>query len=161
MKLSGTTGTSSYFMLSLVCSSASADLFDRGGGLIYDDVLDITWLADANLASTNTFGLTGIGADGALNWSTAQSWIAAMNAAAYLGYSDWRSFSRAFRQHWGHTPSQCRNDPDVVRLVPPGVPPNTHLTRPGEAGRAAHARLQGVVEVEDVAPGDRPIWWDG
>lgn len=90
MKLSGTTGTSSCFILSLVCSSASADLFDRGGGLIYDDVLDITWLADANLASTNTFGLTGIGADGALNWSTAQSWIAAMNAAAYLGYSDWR-----------------------------------------------------------------------
>jgi hypothetical protein len=42
---------------------ANAALYDRGSGLIYDDVLDITWLADANLASSNTFGLT-IGENG-------------------------------------------------------------------------------------------------
>lgn len=37
--------------------AAQAALHDRGGDLIYDDVLNITWLRDANLAATNTFGL--------------------------------------------------------------------------------------------------------
>jgi len=73
-----------------MCSSANADLFDRGGGLIYDDVSDITWLAEANLAASNTFGVSGIAASGAMNWNTAQNWIAAMNTAGYLGYSNWR-----------------------------------------------------------------------
>lgn len=31
---------------------ANATLWDRGGGLIYDDVLDITWLQDANYPAT-------------------------------------------------------------------------------------------------------------
>jgi hypothetical protein len=53
-------------------------------------VLNITWLQDANLAATNTFGELGINADGTMTWDTAQSWIAAMNAADYLGYSNWR-----------------------------------------------------------------------
>jgi len=71
-------------------SGAGAALIDRGGGMIYDDVLDITWLQDANLAATNTFGVSGINADGTMSWNTAQDWIAAMNAAVYLGFSDWR-----------------------------------------------------------------------
>ena len=29
-------------------TSVYAELHDRGGGLIYDDVLDVTWLQDAN-----------------------------------------------------------------------------------------------------------------
>ena len=58
--------------------------------MIYDDVLDITWLQDANLAATNTFGVSGINADGTMSWNTAQAWIAAMNAVNYLGFSDWR-----------------------------------------------------------------------
>ena len=32
--------------------AAQAELHDRGNGLIYDDVLDITWLQDANLFKT-------------------------------------------------------------------------------------------------------------
>ena len=58
--------------------------------MIYDDVLEIAWLQNANLAATQTFGVSGIGTDGSMNWDTAQDWIAAMNAANYLGYSDWR-----------------------------------------------------------------------
>lgn len=69
---------------------SNAALVNSGGGLIYDTDLDITWLADANLAASNTFGVTGINANGSMNWSTSQSWIAAMNAANYLGYSNWR-----------------------------------------------------------------------
>jgi Dockerin type I domain/Thrombospondin type 3 repeat len=59
----------------------------------YDTVLNITWLADANYAATNTFGVPGIGGiypAGAMTWDTAQAWIAAMNAANHLGFSNWR-----------------------------------------------------------------------
>ena len=42
------------YVLVLLCLSVSlsvnAALYDRGNGLIYDDVLDITWLQDANYA---------------------------------------------------------------------------------------------------------------
>jgi hypothetical protein len=56
----------------------------------YDDELNITWVADANLAATSNFGVTGINPDGTMSWYTAQSWIGAMNAASYLGASNWR-----------------------------------------------------------------------
>lgn len=68
---------------------AQATLTDRGGGLIYDSDLNITWLQDANLAASNSFGVSGISA-GYMNWNTAQAWIGAMNTADYLGYHDWR-----------------------------------------------------------------------
>ena len=61
-----------------------------GGQAYYDTGLDVTWVANANLAATNAFGVSGIQSDGSMNWSTAQSWIAAMNAANYLGANDWR-----------------------------------------------------------------------
>lgn len=75
--------------------SANATLMLRSIGsgtdnAVYDDVLDITWLADANLAASNTFGVSGINVSGTMTWSTAQNWIAAMNSANYLGYNDWR-----------------------------------------------------------------------
>jgi hypothetical protein len=67
----------------------------------YDDRLNITWLADANLAATNTFGVAGICLDnippcpsagplGSMDWYVAQDWIAAMNSASYLGVNNWR-----------------------------------------------------------------------
>lgn len=56
----------------------------------YDDVLNITWLADANLANTNAFGVTGIDQYGMMAWTTANQWIAAMNTASYLGLTSWR-----------------------------------------------------------------------
>jgi len=56
----------------------------------YDDVLDITWLADANLAKTQTFGVSGIASNGKMDWSEAGNWFTAMNAANYLGLNDWR-----------------------------------------------------------------------
>ena len=77
-----------------ISAAANAALVDRGGGLIFDDDLNITWQANANLAATNTFGVSGISTTGSpagiVDWPTAQSWIAAMNTANYLGYSDWR-----------------------------------------------------------------------
>ena len=73
---------------------ANATLLDQGNGLIYDDVLNIIWLQDANLASTQTFGVSNISSSstsgGWMNWDTANEWIAAMNIDYYLDYNDWR-----------------------------------------------------------------------
>ena len=66
--------------------AAQAALF----GEVYDNALNITWQQNANLAATDTFGVSGIGANGTMTWNTANQWIGAMNTADYLGYSDWR-----------------------------------------------------------------------
>jgi hypothetical protein len=66
---------------------------------VYDTDLNITWLADANYAATNTFGVDGIGIyragfgpgrPGSMDTQTAFDWLAAMNEANYLGANDWR-----------------------------------------------------------------------
>jgi hypothetical protein len=49
--------------------AAQAALHDRGGGLIYDDVLKVTWLQDANYAKTS-----GYDADGKMTWVNAVAW---------------------------------------------------------------------------------------
>lgn len=66
----------------LASNPVQAALVDRGGGLIYDSGLDITWLQDANYAQTSGFD-----ADGLMNWSAANAWAAGLS---YGGYSDWR-----------------------------------------------------------------------
>lgn len=65
--------------------AAQATLIDRGGGMIYDDVLDITWLQDANYAENS--GYHGYYGDGRMNWYEAQDWAANLS---YGGYDDWR-----------------------------------------------------------------------
>lgn len=92
----------------LTATGAHATLESRLDGLaVYDTDRDITWLANANLAATNTFGLTYgldlgpnggvtnygpsiIATDGTMTWGGALKWIDAMNAVSYLGFSDWR-----------------------------------------------------------------------
>lgn len=75
----------------LIGSASQAALLSRAGGqAYYDTVLNITWLADANLADTNDFGVTGINANGTMTWAKANEWIAAMNSANHLGVSNWR-----------------------------------------------------------------------
>ena len=51
----------------VVSSSSHAALYDRGNGLIYDDVLNITWMQDANYAQTS-----GYEADGQMAWVASQ-----------------------------------------------------------------------------------------
>lgn len=78
------------FTLGLITSAEAALVSRLGGAAVYDTDFNITWLADANLAASNTFGVSGIAAGGIMSWGTAQSWIGAMSTANYLGYSDWR-----------------------------------------------------------------------
>ena len=58
-------------------------LFDRGGGMIYDDVLNITWLQDANYALTSGYPSW----NGRMQFDEANAWAAQL---VYGGYSDWR-----------------------------------------------------------------------
>jgi hypothetical protein len=68
------------------------------GRTVYDPVANVTWLADANLAKSQTFNAQCTGKDGVLcinpggsmSHTTALNWINAMNAANYLGQSSWQ-----------------------------------------------------------------------
>jgi hypothetical protein len=69
------------------------------GQTVYDKANDITWPTNANLAATNRFGLPlctassaqpCINATGSMTYAAAAAWVSAMNAARYLGHSDWR-----------------------------------------------------------------------
>ncbi|MBL8488869.1 MAG: DUF1566 domain-containing protein [Rhodocyclaceae bacterium] len=73
-------------LLGIAVLSVSPDtlaaLWNRGGGLIYDDTLHVTWLSDADFAKTSGFD-----ADGKLNWYDARAWA---DGLVFRGYSDWR-----------------------------------------------------------------------
>lgn len=73
------------FSLALLLSMvwmADAALLDRGDGLIYDDVLDITWLQDANYLETIGRPISGM-----VTWDDAVAWV---DQLVYAGYDDWR-----------------------------------------------------------------------
>ena len=72
----------------MVSGAAHATLFDRGGGLLYDDVLKVTWLQDANYAKTS-----GYDADGRMNWAAANAWADGLvyhDSVRDVDWSDWR-----------------------------------------------------------------------
>jgi len=66
--------------------SPNAELINRGGGLIYDTDLDITWMQDANYANTSNYqGTNHI--NGQMQWEDAKIWAGSL---VYQGYNDWR-----------------------------------------------------------------------
>jgi hypothetical protein len=69
------------------------------GITVYDTLNNISWLADANLAAANRFGLpvcTASGAEpcvnpsGSMSYQSAAAWVQAMNATNYLGHTNWQ-----------------------------------------------------------------------
>lgn len=61
--------------LGMLCAASSrAELHDRGNGLIFDDVLNITWLQNAKYGGNK-------------KWEEAVEWAANLE---YQGYDDWR-----------------------------------------------------------------------
>jgi uncharacterized protein (TIGR03437 family) len=78
---------------------SAALMLSSDGLTVYDNVNNISWLANANLAATNRFGLAvckGAGSQpcvypsGVMQYQGATAWVAAMNAANYLGHSNWQ-----------------------------------------------------------------------
>lgn len=68
--------------------ATEAALHDRGSGLLYDDVLDVTWLQDANYSKTS-----GYDADGLMSWNAARSWADTLlyhDTVRNVDYADWR-----------------------------------------------------------------------
>jgi hypothetical protein len=63
-------------------------LIPRGNGMVYDDFMRVTWLQDANYAST-----TGFAPGGFMIWSTANDW--AQSNVTVGGFTDWRLPSTA------------------------------------------------------------------
>lgn len=61
---------------------AAAYLVDRGNGLVYDTVLDVTWLLDANYAKTSGYHPTGL-----MTWEEANTWASNLT---YGGNTNWR-----------------------------------------------------------------------
>lgn len=62
-------------LLFVFTSAAKAALYDRGGGLIYDDYFNITWMQNANYSGNP------------MTWNNAMSWT---DALVFNGYADWR-----------------------------------------------------------------------
>lgn len=73
------------------CPTTSfAALHDRGGGLIYDDVLNVTWLQDANYARSQGYSLL---QNGGLTWYDALTWAADLtyyDSTRNVTWDDWR-----------------------------------------------------------------------
>lgn len=67
---------------------AAAALHPRAGGtLFYDDVLDITWMADANAIAGTSYDDGVQPDDGRVSWVNAKAWAATLD---YGGYQGWR-----------------------------------------------------------------------
>lgn len=68
--------------------TSQAGLIDRGGGLIYDDVKNITWLQDTQYARTSGYSTSGL-----LGWGQAQDFaqnVEYFDEARGVTWSDWR-----------------------------------------------------------------------
>ncbi|MCG8046868.1 MAG: DUF1566 domain-containing protein [Candidatus Thiodiazotropha endolucinida] len=68
--------------------SVNAALIDRGAGLIYDDVLDVTWLQDASYAMTS-----GVAPYARMSWLDAVSWVDGLqyeDSVRGVVWDDWR-----------------------------------------------------------------------
>ena len=68
--------------LAAMASPSHATLYDRGGGLIYDSALDVTWLQDANYADktyVSMFGNVGYAGNGILNRPQVLKWVSALS----------------------------------------------------------------------------------
>jgi hypothetical protein len=75
------------FFALLFANASKASLYDRGGGLIYDNVLNITWLQDANYGAGSSYDDATTSTDGRMTWDNAVAWA---NQLSYSGFTGWR-----------------------------------------------------------------------
>lgn len=94
MKIDHCRAATALFIVVALGASAEAYATDvmysrLNGAAVYDATTNLTWISNADLALTDTFGVSGI-YYGSMTWNTAQSWIGAMNSANYLGFNNWQ-----------------------------------------------------------------------
>lgn len=80
----------------LAVPNADAELIPSADRLtVYDTVLKVNWLANANLAAraTGKFGVSNISPNGSMDFKTARQWVDAWNGlnggVPYLGHDNW------------------------------------------------------------------------
>ena len=79
--------------LCIAAGFAQAALIDRGGGLIYDSTLNITWLQNANPIAGSIYDDGASATDGRTSFQNAQAFAASFsyfNPANGVTYSNWR-----------------------------------------------------------------------
>lgn len=86
-------GTISACLFATLSTTTHAALIDRGGGMIYDTDLDVTWFYDARSGYGSANDLSDGTQDGAMTWQNALYWVA--NLAIYdsvrdVTWDDWR-----------------------------------------------------------------------
>jgi len=72
---------------------SNATLWDRGGGLVYDDVLEITWLQDANHSAADVCIPGDSCPDGLMTWYSANAWASGLeyyDSVRGVIWDDWR-----------------------------------------------------------------------
>ena len=74
-------------LILLVSGQVGAALIDRGGGLIYDTDLNITWLQDANFGAGSIYDDASSATDGRMTWANATAWA---DNLSFSGFTDWR-----------------------------------------------------------------------
>jgi hypothetical protein len=97
MKKSRLLGVLCAAAFTLVSTFSTAALIDRGSGLLYDDVLNVTWLQDANYAKTSNYST-----DGKLYFLNAIAWADQLvyhDSVRNVDYDDWRLASN-FDDQW-------------------------------------------------------------
>lgn len=96
----------SVFTFVTLSNPSYANLYDRGGGLLYDDVLNVTWLQDANYAKSS-----GYNSDGQMTWAAANEWVANLeyfDTVRNVNFTDWRlpavePIGTTFNYQWDYT----------------------------------------------------------
>jgi hypothetical protein len=97
--------------------ASSTLLLSSDGVTVYDTVNNVSWLADADLPATHRFGLplctgpsaqTCVNPSGSMRYDAAVAWVQALNAANYLGHSNWQ------------LPTTPINDSSCERIGPSG-----------------------------------------
>lgn len=72
---------------------AQAALVDRGGGLIYDDVLNVTWLQNVTYGAGSSYDNGWSNTDGLMTWSSATAWAENLiyyDSVRNVTYDNWR-----------------------------------------------------------------------
>ena len=122
----------------LASTTANASLgLVLGGQAVYDTDLDITWLADANLAKTSGFD-----ADGQMNWANANAWAAGLTVG---GIGGWRLPTTA------DPDASCTDDP--AGTTPSSDPFGWNCTG-SEMGHLFYNELGGTASNSILTSGD-------
>jgi hypothetical protein len=119
---------SAFALFALGTGTSHATLIDRGGGLIYDTSLDVTWLQDVRYNRT-----VGASSDGNMNWNSAMNFAASTvyyDSVRSTYWDDWRLPATINSQSSvGFDTTGLSSELAYMYYVNLGFAPNTGLNR--------------------------------